>query len=127
MSSPARQPYSPRASMGVVSVREPLDELVRSRQLRRLHYFIARRLRFGEGNVLRNCRREEQGVLQDDAELVSEVRDPVVLQVHIVEGDDALRGIEEPEDEAGERGLARTRRADDAKPHPGCDVKRDVA
>src|SRR5207253_3546768 len=127
LSFAAGQLHSAFTYLGVVSFRQALDEVVRVRQLRGFDDLLHRGVRHREPDVFRDGRREEQGVLQDDTELVPQIRDLVLPQVDAVQGDRPLGWVEEPDDQARQRGLAGTRRADDTEAHAGGDPERDLA
>ena len=56
----------------VVAVRQRLDELVRLRQLGRVHDLVIGRAGPAEGDVLADARREEERILGDHADLAAE-------------------------------------------------------
>ena len=80
----------------------------------------------GVRDVLGDADGKEHGLLEHDGELPAKVVEPVVPQVHPVQQDLALGRIVEAREEADERGLARTGRADDPQVCPGLDLEGDV-
>ena len=78
---------------------------MRVRRCRCLDNLADGRLGPREANVLSNCSRKENGILEDDCELVTEIRQLVILQVHIVQCDYSIRSVEEAEKEIGKTSL----------------------
>ena len=69
---------------------------------------------------------EQQGLLEDDAELAPHVGELQVAHVVAVDPDAALLGVVEARQQADERRLARARRPDDRHGASGGDPERDV-
>ena len=99
---------------------------MRVRQSRGLLDFPLRRGRLGKADVVRDRRREQQGVLEDHGELVSEIGDSVVPQIDPVQGDRPGERIEETDEEVRERRLSGTGGADDAEARPRGQLERHV-
>jgi len=80
---------------------------VRPGHLGGVHNLLQLRLGTGEGDVLANRALEEEIVLQDDADPRAQMRGVDLLDVLVVDADDAgLRGIQLLQ-EPGDRGFAR--------------------
>src|ERR1019366_3126323 len=65
--------------------------------------FSSRRLRPGVGNVFRDRRRKQHSVLKHDRELISEIGDLVISDVHAVEQNPAPGWIVEPKQKIRQR------------------------
>src|SRR5439155_26754704 len=78
------------------------------------------------GDVLRDARREEQGLLQDDRELAAQVGQAQVAQVDAVELDAPGGGVVEAHEQADERRLAGAGRAGDRDVRAGRGLEGDV-
>ena len=76
-------------------------------------------------DVLRHRGREEERVLQHYSDLVSEVLHLVVSEVTIIQRDRAFRGVEEPEQEVGDRALTRAGASHHSEACPRLDLKGD--
>ena len=109
---PARERDPALADHRVVPVGQPVDELLRLRELGRALDLLVRRVDDAEGDVLAHGRREEERILRDDADRAPERAERHVAHVDAVELDAALRRVVEAADERGERGLAGARVAD---------------
>ena len=95
----------------VVAVGQALDEGVRvGRPGRRLD-LRARGARTPVGDVLGDREREQEGLLEDDRDLLADAAQADLAQVVAVDRDAARPGVDEPGHEAREGALARPRRA----------------
>ena len=86
--------------------------------------FVA--LRVPEGDVLEDGSVEEDGVLEDVADLVAKRLDSVVAHVFAVDQDAAGVGVVEARNQADDGRFAAARGADDADELAGLDVEGDV-
>jgi len=110
---PYRQRRAALGDHGLVALRQPLDELVRVHEPRRgADLLIADRC-LVQAEVRRDRAREDERVLQHDADVAAHVGLAHVADVHAVEEDPALLHVVEARDEADDRGLPRPGRTDD--------------
>ena len=84
------------------------DERVRTGGLGGRHDLVLAGVRACIGDVLRDGGGEQDGFLEHDGELVPQIGEPEVAQVHTVEKDRAAGRVIEAGHQADERGLARS-------------------
>src|SRR6185295_6196458 len=123
---PARQRRAPLADQRVVALGKLPDELVGVREPGGLLDFGARGVGLAVGDVLPDRLVEEDRLLLDVADLVTERLQRVRPQVLSVDPDRAFRGIVEARDEVDQRRLAFAGRADDRAHLAGRDFEVDV-
>ena len=123
---PAREGDAALADDGGVTIGKPLDELVRLREPGRVDELLLRRLRPAEREVLANRRREEEGILRDDADLAAQRAQCHLAYVDAVDLDSALADVVETGDERGEARLARAGVPDQRHRAPGLELEVDV-
>src|SRR5205807_6682003 len=97
--------WMPLAHLGVIGLREPDDELVGVRCLRRRDQVALARPRPGVSNVLGDAGREEHRILRYYRELTAEILEPEVPEVNAVEPDLTLCRVVEPREQADQRAL----------------------
>src|SRR3989449_5999344 len=122
----ARELDAALAHLGVIGLREPDDELVGVRRLRRRDQVALAGPRLGVSNVLGDAGREEHRVLRYYRELPAEILKPEVAEVDAVKPDLTLCREIEPREQADQRALARAGRARDSQAGARLDVERDV-
>src|SRR3954454_23710045 len=122
----ARQPHSTLADRGLVAVGERGDEVVGVGAPRGELDLGGGRVGARVGDVLADTRREEDRLLQDDRQLRAQVGEAQVAQIGAVELDASPDGVVEAHEEADERALTRTRRADDRNAGAGRGGEGDV-
>ena len=76
--------------MRLVAARKPVDELLGAGQARHPHDLVEGRVRLGGGNVLADRSREQEVLLQHDAEIATQMRDVVFAHVDTVDLDQPL-------------------------------------
>ena len=104
-----RQLTPPLSHLGVVAIGFGHDEIVGVRRCARLNDLIEGRPRLAVADVLRNGAAEQDGILQHDADLVSQVQKPNPADVHSVDLDPAAVHVVEPADQVDRRRLSHTR------------------
>ena len=114
------------ARLGVIGLREPDDELVGVRRLRRRDQVALAGPRPGVSNVLGDAGREEHRVLRYHRELPAQILKPEVAEVDAVQPDLPRCRVVEPREQADQRALAGSGRARDPQAGAGLDVERDV-
>src|SRR2546428_1767256 len=122
----ARELDAAPAHWGAIGLREPDDELVAVRRLRRRDQVALACPRPGVSNVLGDAGREEHRVLRYHRELPAEILKPEVAEVDAVKPDLTLCRVVEPREQADQRALAGSGRARDSQASAGLDVERDV-
>src|SRR5262245_36510264 len=80
----------------------------------------------GVGDVLRNAGGKQNRLLQNDGELIAQIRQGVVAQIHAIEQNGPGRGVEEAHQQIHQRGLARAGGAGYAQACARLDLNRDV-
>src|SRR5207245_2961217 len=80
-----REAHAALTDEGLVALGKARNEFVRIGRLCRFLYFIQARLRTCVGDVLCNTAREKHGLLLDKSELFSQIAQPVVPKIHIIE------------------------------------------
>src|SRR2546428_12194289 len=122
----AREWDAALAHLGVIGPREPDDELVGVRRLRRRDQVALVGTRPGVSDVLGDAGREEHRVLRYHRELTAEILKPEVAEVNAVKPDLPLCRVVEPREQADQRALAGAGRARDPQAGAGLDVERDI-
>ena len=109
-----------------IAARQARDEVVRARRLRRPHDVEVACSRAPVSDVLPDTGRKQHGLLEDDGELVPQVGEAVVAQVHAVEEDGAGRRVVEAGQETHEGRLPGSSRPHDRDARAGRHCERDV-
>ena len=112
----SRQVHPPLAEHGLVALRQLPDKIMRIGVARGGFEFLLGRLGFAETQVFLNRAVEQVGVLVDDRDLGDAVRRRPQRCVHVLAADPhcpRLR-IEQPQQQAGDRGFAGAARPDNA-------------
>ena len=104
-------PFSP--TYRLVRLRQTLDEVVRVGRLRSLDDLVHGGVELAVADVLLDRPREEQWLLEDDADLLAERGELDLAQVAAVEQHAARFRVVEAGDQADERRLAGAGRTDD--------------
>ncbi len=122
----ARERDPALADHRVVPVRQPLDELVRLREPRRLLDLLVGRVGPAEGEVLAHGRREEERVLRDHADLAAQRVERHVAHVGAVDRHAPALDVVEARDQRRERRLPGAGVADQRDRLPGLELEVDV-
>src|SRR5215469_9204165 len=113
---PARQRFAPLGNKTVISVRKVLDELVRVGQPRRGANLLVAGAGPTKGNVFTNRAAEEQGVLQNQADLFTQRKQRVVPDVFAIDANRSVDGVVKARNEAYQGTLAGSRSPHDSNP-----------
>ena len=127
MALPAGQLHAALAYGRVVAHCQPFDKVVGVCRPCRRNDLVDARIRPRVCDVVAYAGGEQYRLLKNDGELVSQVGEPVFVQVRTVEKYRSVVGVVEARDQAGDRSFARARDACDAQPRAGLDAKRHPA
>jgi phenylalanyl-tRNA synthetase beta subunit len=89
--------------------------------------FVAACLGTGVGDIFRDRRREQHRLLEHDAELISQVGQFVIAQIHTVDENGAPSRVVQARQQADQRGLAAARAPENADVRPGLHLQRNAA
>ena len=106
LSLPLREIGAVVGQLGVVSLRQSGDEVVRARELRGGDTFPVGRVEFAVADVVHDRSREEIGLLQNDAERTAQVGFFDLIDVDPVVADLAVGDVVETIDQVGDRRFA---------------------
>ena len=110
--SPADSPLPPSRHRMVEALREAPREAVQREHRRRLGHLLVGRLGAREADVVRDRPREQERILEHDAELAPVGAQVELPQVDSVDAHAAVARVVEPRDQLGQRGFAATGLAD---------------
>ncbi len=114
------------ADDGVVALWQSHDEVVGFGDLGGFDDLLVGGVEGAVGDILTHGSVEEENVLADKADSFAQVFDLDVAQIIAVETDVSIRHVVEAQEQFDERGLASTRRADDADCVTGGDVESQI-
>ena len=123
---PAGEPRAPLADVGVVSQGVPRDEVVAVGRLGRGDHAVGRGLAQAVGQVVVNGPAEQEGLLEDHADLPAQVAGVDLADVQAVDQDSPLVHVVEAGQEVDDRRLARAALAHDADPLARLDPETDA-
>ena len=122
----ARKLPTALADLCVIAAREPDDEIVGVRSLRRGNDRVAADPVVAVRDVLGDARGEEHRILQHDRELPAEILQLVIAEVDAVEQDRTGCRVVEAHEQVHQGALSRAGRAHNPQPCAGCNVERDI-
>ena len=112
---PPERLAAPSSSIRVVAARQALDELLGARELRGAHDVYEARIRPGHRDVVADRAGEEEVLLRHDADVLTQVHEIDLAQIHAVDLDHALIAGVQALQQAGDGGLARAAAPHDAE------------
>ena len=104
----AREAHAVLPDGRLVALRERHHELVDARLLGRLHHFLVRRISLADADITLNGVREEPHILHDDADKGQKIVVGDVPHVHAADAHASCIYVPEPQQEVGQRALARS-------------------
>jgi len=122
----AGQGDPPLADHGVVAVVEVDDRVVDAGRARRAHDLLLARPAEADLDVGPQGLREQEGLLQDDADPVAHPRALQGGELEPVEADRAVLVVVQTQEQVDDRGLPRARRSEQGEGLAGADVEGDV-
>ena len=121
-----RQRRPSLADDGLEALRQPIDETLERRLARRRHHFGVRRAGTRVADVLGDRRVQDDRLLIDERHLPPQVRQIDGAQIVPVQADEAAVGVEEAQQQVGDRRLAAAARADDRQHFAGAQCERQL-
>src|SRR6266851_750001 len=123
----AGEAHAALADGGSVAFRQTANKVVDFSRLRRRYDLVLGGARPAVSNVLGDARREQDGLLQHDGELTTQIGDVVLAQVYAIEQDSPRGRIVETRKQADERCLPGSGRSHDTHAHPRGDLEGRIA